>query len=73
GAITEKNMVLSLEDGLDDFLYDQPLTLDVLPPPGFEVKSIQNEDGTRLEYELLENGWIRFDTLPDGRPVTIRF
>ncbi|MGC9311347.1 MAG: polysaccharide deacetylase family protein, partial [Sediminispirochaetaceae bacterium] len=73
GAITEKNMVLTLEDGLDDILYDQPLTLDVLPPPGFEVKSIQNEAGTRLEYELLENGWIRFDTLPDGRPVTIRF
>jgi len=73
GAITEKDMVLTLDDELDDSLYNQPLTLDVLPPSGFEVKSIQDEAGTQLEYELLENGWVRFDTLPDGRPVTLSF
>jgi hypothetical protein len=66
---TDNNkLIISLEDGLDDDLYDYPLTLRCPLPFGWkEVEVLQNEVVIKSEIKTI-NGckYIIFDAVPNG-------
>jgi len=67
--ISDDGIVLSLDDGLDDAIYSEALTVEVLPPADMEVDTILSEDGDLIPFSTVSKGWIRFETVPDGRPL----
>lgn len=65
---TDDKLTISVEDGLDDELYDYPLTLRCPLPFGWkEVEVLQNEVVIKSEIKTI-NGckYIIFDAVPDG-------
>ncbi len=65
---TDDKLTISLEDGLDDELYDHPLSLRCPLPFGWkEVEVLQNEVVIKSEVKTI-NGckYIIFDAVPNG-------
>jgi hypothetical protein len=61
---------MTLEDGLDDKVYDHPLSIHLeLPPEWSDIEVVQHEN--RLPALSLPDGGIRFDALPDGSVILV--
>jgi len=69
--ITDAGIVFSLEDGLQDDIYSQPLSVEIFPPAGMAIETARNEDGSTLSLDLQDDGWIRLDVLPDGSRISL--
>lgn len=67
---TEKRLVLLLTDGLDDEIFDHPLSLRIkMREPWEAVRVLQ---GSRLIPSVVQSdGWLLFDATPDRGLITI--
>ncbi|MFW6180348.1 MAG: polysaccharide deacetylase family protein [Spirochaetota bacterium] len=66
----ERAVVMTLEDGLDDRVFDQQLSIQVnLPPDWTRVEVVQHN--SPLPLETIPEG-VRFDALPDGSAIVLR-
>jgi peptidoglycan/xylan/chitin deacetylase (PgdA/CDA1 family) len=66
----ERVVVLTLEDGLKDSVFDQPLSIQLnLPPDWTRVEVLQHK--SPLPLQTLPGG-VRFDALPDGSAIVLR-
>jgi peptidoglycan/xylan/chitin deacetylase (PgdA/CDA1 family) len=62
--------VLTLEDGLDDAVYNQPLSIEIkLPEKWRELRVSQLR--VALDHEIIKDGYIRFSAVPDGSEIFI--
>ena len=67
---SNRSLTLKLEDGLDDSLFNQALSLRVkLSMVGKRFRGLQN--GRMFEIEVDGNGYLIFEALPDGSNITI--
>ncbi len=67
---SENYFFLLLEDGLDDSIYNQPLSISIkLPVKWDSVLIVQND--RLLRHNNSEDGYIQFDALPDGSEIII--
>jgi len=63
--------ILSLEDGLDDTIYNLPLSMKVkLPDKWNSVEIFQN--GRILDHHISESSYAFFNVLPDGSNIIIK-
>ena len=66
------DILLSFEDGLDDEIYDQPLTIDIEPRADLATERIRvRTPGGRRFVEVVD-GRARLDVRPDGGVYTLR-
>jgi hypothetical protein len=67
---TEKRLVLLLTDGLDDGIFDHPLSLRIkMREPWEAVRVLQ---GSRLIPSVVQSdGWLLFDATPDRGLISI--
>jgi len=66
----ENRLVFSLEDGLDDKIYDEPLSIEIEIPRRFSRLRVSQRRET-IPHKMKGNGNIVFDALPDGCPIYI--
>ncbi len=70
----EMELQLSVYDGLDDTIYDQPLTLEIAFPAdrGTFRECAQLRDGQEHTAEAVGSNAFRIDVMPDGVAVRLR-
>jgi len=66
----EDHLVFSLEDGLDDIVYNEPLSIEIEIPRRFSRLRVSQRRET-IPHKMKGNGNIVFDALPDGCPIYI--
>ncbi len=80
-ALQPGRIMLRLEDGLDDEVFDRPLTIELTLPEeywnGFSGAVVESSNGqVRAEAQWLERAGrrktVRFDLLPNGELVVLR-
>lgn len=65
--------VVTFEDGLAERPFDQPPTLDLEMEPALRIRSVVvARDGAESARLPVNGGRVRFDALPDGRPLRLR-
>jgi hypothetical protein len=67
---TEKRLVLLLTDGLDNGIFDQPLSFRFRLPAGWEAVRVL-EGGRLIPFILRPDGYLSFDATPDRGLITI--
>jgi len=65
-----RSIVFSVEDGLDDRVYDQDLTVVMSLPRGWRSPRVY-QGMRRLRYRTADGGGIVFDVRPNGRQVRL--
>lgn len=66
----QQAVVMVLEDGLNDRMFDQPLTIQLdLPTDWNRVAVLQDEAPLPI---TIESGSVRFNALPDGSVIVLR-
>jgi len=70
--VSPDGIVIKLEDGLDDSMYSQPLSVEIFPPGDMNIEIIKSARDEEIPFQLLENGWLRFDVRPDGSPIILK-
>ena len=72
-AAPNGDVVVALEDGLDDGVFDQPLTLELEFNPDLGIGTVVVETAAGQERRVpVEGGRVRLDAVPDGKPLTLR-
>lgn len=62
---------LWIDDGLDDALFDEPITLRLFVPAGWGDCGVSVSQGGATERASVENGQLLLDVLPDGREIRL--
>lgn len=65
------SLTLFLDDGLDDELYNQPLTIKITLPEEWTEGFAYSEDGRQIDSDFSE-GQLFLNLIPNGRPVIIK-
>jgi len=68
-VISDKKVVLSLKNGLDAAIYDQPLTLETVVPNAWETVTV--EQAGNIQEVLPIKGNIYYNVLPSDNEITI--
>lgn len=67
------DVTLIVDDGLDDEIYDHPLTVQLDLNPAMAVETVVVTSGAGPARELtIESGRVQLDVVPDGRSVNLR-
>ncbi len=65
------SLTFRLYDGLDDAIYDLPLTFEIDLPAGWEQVHV-SQAGVKRWSSRLSEGRLLFEAVPDGREILIR-
>jgi peptidoglycan/xylan/chitin deacetylase (PgdA/CDA1 family) len=62
--------VVTLEDGLDDTVYNQPLSIEMRLPEKWEKIRV-SQRRIAMDHHISKEGYLRFSALPDGSEIYI--
>lgn len=67
----ERSVKIILEDGLNDLIYNEPLSISLYLPSHWKTLTIENSKGPILDYKLVKNQ-LFLHIPPDGEVLTIK-
>ncbi|UCB44645.1 MAG: polysaccharide deacetylase family protein [Spirochaetota bacterium] len=62
--------ILSLDDGLDDAVFNQPLSIEIKIPEKWKKYRV-SQRRIAIDHHITKEGYLRFSVLPDGSDIFI--